>query len=129
MPTMLHTCGPRKPSSRGVGSMPSSIGCSARFLVAIDTLDLESTPGHAEVQGRSYGCVRLVPGDPRVKASALASRRQPSPSALAGGEVLGAHLVEELPELLDLLFVLVLLEEHAGLLQHLLVGEDGHRVA
>ena len=45
------------------------------------------------------------------------------------GEVFGAHLVEELPELLDLLLVLVLLEEHPGLLEHVLVGEDRHRVA
>src|SRR5215207_6874633 len=108
MPTMLQTCGPRKPRSRGVGSMPSSIGCvwvpSARFFVAIHTLDLESTPGQSEVQGRSYGVVRLQPGGGPVNAS----------GTLASGEVFRAHLIEELPELLDLLFlhlaVLVLLE-------------------
>src|SRR3954449_12735773 len=127
MPTMLQTCGPRKPNSRGVGSMPSSIGCdparAARFFVAIHTLDLESTPGHAEVQGRSYGVVRLLRGPRRVNV--LPGRCS---GTLAGGEVLGPHLVEELPELLDLLLldlaVLVLLEEHAGLLEDVLVGED-----
>src|SRR2546421_11713170 len=78
MPTMLHTWGPRKPSSRGDGSIPSSIGCSARFFLAITldpTLEFWSTPGQAEVQGRSYGVVRLVPARALVNGSL--SRRSP----------------------------------------------------
>jgi len=45
---------------------------------------------------------------------------------LLGGEVLGADLVEELPELLDLGLLLVLVEEHAGLVEDGLLRVDGY---
>ncbi len=56
--------------------------------------------------------------------------------SVAPGEVLGADLVEELGELLDLALdgllvgrlVVVLLEQDAGLLQHAFLGEDRHRL-
>src|SRR5712692_6462761 len=43
-------------------------------------------------------------------------------------EVLGADLVEELAELLDLLLLFVVLEEDARLGEDLLVGEDRDRL-
>src|ERR671915_1384489 len=51
-------------------------------------------------------------------------------SAGAGGallEVLGPYVLQKLPELLDLLLLLlVLTDDDAGLAEHLLVGEDRH---
>src|SRR5438105_1753325 len=42
----------------------------------------------------------------------------------SGSEVLGADTLEELPELLDLLLLVVALEDDPSLVEHSVVGED-----
>src|SRR5262245_18386849 len=57
MPTIAHTCGPRKPAFSGTESemsKPSSLCCITT------TLQRYFTGGHPEVHGRSYGNVRVA---------------------------------------------------------------------
>ena len=68
-----------------------------------------------------------VPGAPRgVNGSSTDPCRCWAPHSVRG-EILGMDLVEELPELLDLVLLLVLVEQDPGLLEDGLVGEDRDR--
>src|SRR6266852_2632560 len=81
----------------------------------------------------SRHCDRPYPRSADMSVVTSGSNRKPeafpqvyAPRERLLSEVLGGDVVEELAELLDLVLLLVGLEEHAGLVEDRLVGEDRH---
>src|SRR5512138_3781149 len=98
---------------------------SAAFLPLNDSTGLEGSLTGTLLDRRDTGGItsvsrtgRLRPRAPRVNARSRAT--------WSGGEVLGVHVVDELPELLDHLLGLLLvgLLDPAGLIEDLLLGVD-----
>src|SRR5215510_15087720 len=130
MPTIAHTCGPRNPSSSAPSApvpKPSNAGCETRRARGVDRAigsRLQSSS-----RGLTLKYTFVVTG---LSAYRLDRPRSTNERLLAPpGEVLRAHLVDELGELLDelLVFFLVLVEHDARLVEHALLGVDRHRRA
>src|SRR4029453_6757155 len=115
MPTSLMTVGPRKPGSEPAGDERAAI----QFLlgwVLRNYNDVTSSVG-VQVGPRQRG--ELTVTDLR----SLDFHRRWKLADLF--EILRAHLVEELPELLHLALLVVALDEDGRLAEHVLLGEDG----
>ena len=138
MPTILQTCGPRNPvlgapSRRSPSPLDSGTAAlrRSRRVFRCSHVAPSTSRSTARVtlqsQRRSYASVtatRLRARSTSRDGATVGLARVGADAAATAAKSSGRDLVEELAELLDLLLLVVGLEEHAGLVEHLLVGED-----
>src|SRR5215207_1142109 len=116
MPTSLMTVGPRNPGSDPAGDERAAI----QFLLAGSCVNYNDVTSSLGVRDRPRQRSELTVTV--LRSLDLQQRVNVTPDLL---EVLRAHLVEELPELLHLALLVVALDEDGGLAEHVLLGEDG----